>query len=246
MSKSVSKRGLPSQISVEIEPAAVAVQRFVKRHPSVRDCLKRNLLNLSATARAIGLEVLNVGGERSKAASKPRAVNRPALVMALRRLRMRLGEGTNERALMSVVKSAKLSVSSGLGVAIFDSAQVSSDLRAYLSKERERRGVTDQIEISDVLVVFCQDEVATHLKRSFPRGLLRSHLGLARVELLFGPQIETTSGVVAYIYSLLAERGINVLEEVSCWNKVVVLVKTSDLSAAVAALADAPHQRSNS
>jgi hypothetical protein len=246
MSKSVSKRDIPSQISVEVEPAAAAVQRFVKRHPSVRDCLKRNLLNLSATARAIGLEILSASGERSKVLSKPRTINRAALVMALRRLRARLGEGTNERALMSVVQGAKLSVSTGLGVAIFARSQVTGDLRAYLSKERERGGVSDQIEISDVLVVFGQDEVVLHLKRSSSRGLLRSHLGLARVELLFGPQIETTSGVVAFIYSLLAERGINVLEEVSCWNKVVVLVRMSDLSAAVAALADAPHQRSNS
>ena len=43
-------------------------------------------------------------------------------------------------------------------------------------------------------------------------------------------QIETTSGVISYLYSLLGENNINILETLSCWTDTIFLVEEKDLS----------------
>ena len=50
------------------------------------------------------------------------------------------------------------------------------------------------------------------------------------------PKIETTSGVVNYIYGLLADKGVNVLEEMSCWTDLMIILEEKDLSKAMAVL----------
>jgi aspartokinase len=60
--------------------------------------------------------------------------------------------------------------------------------------------------------------------------------GLALVSLLFDKRLETTSGVVAHVYGLLAERGVNVLEEMSCWTELLMVIEERDLASTLECL----------
>jgi aspartokinase len=44
----------------------------------------------------------------------------------------------------------------------------------------------------------------------------------------FDERLETTPGVVSFIYGLLAEHGINVVEEMSCWTELMLVVAEED------------------
>ena len=47
--------------------------------------------------------------------------------------------------------------------------------------------------------------------------------------MIFDEKIETTAGVVSYIYSLLSEKGINIYEEMSCWTDLMIVIDENDL-----------------
>ena len=49
-------------------------------------------------------------------------------------------------------------------------------------------------------------------------------------------QIETTAGVISYLYSLLGENDINVYETLSCWTDTIFLIDEKDLSKVMALL----------
>lgn len=205
--------------------ASDEVARYIRKHPSVKDCLRRGLLNLSATARVIT--------EQPSAKIKH---DRAAIVMALRRLRMRVAARSNEDALMRVVRSARLSTESGLGAIIFDRAKVDRELRGFQQRAQSKKETFDVVELANVTVIFCGAEEVARIKRELNAAVIKSHVGLSRVQLHFGPQIETTVGVTSFVYAILAERGINIVEEVSCWDKIVMMVRESELSKTIDAL----------
>jgi|GEM_PF-1599788 len=206
--------------------------RYIRRHPSARDCLQSGLLNLSATARII----------INQSAAKP-ALARAAVVMALRRLKPRVAGVSNQAALLKLVTSARLATESGIAVIIFTRAKLVATearrLRSFQQKylTQSAHGIIfDIAELPDASVLFCSASLAAEVRHEFFSSIIISHLGMARVVLEFGPKIESTAGVVAYIYALLAERGINIVEEISCWNKIILFVRENDLSPTIEAL----------
>ena len=76
------------------------------------------------------------------------------------------------------------------------------------------------------------DSVEAKLKGS----VLKVRKNLAQLIMIFDRRIETTSGVIFFIFSLLSGRGINVLEEVSCWTDVVLVLEERVLSRALEVL----------
>ncbi len=210
--------------------ASDEVVRYIRKHPSVKDCLKRGLLNLSAVARVIT--------EESSTKFKH---ERAAVVMALRRLRRRVSERSNEDSLMRVIRSARLSTESGLGAIILDRTSLdriifNRGIRNYQQRAQTKNKTFDLIELANVAVVFCAEDDVVQMKREFPAAVIKSHTALSMVQLHFGPQIETTVGVTSYVYATLAEHGINIVEEVSCWDKIVMMVREVDLSRTIEAL----------
>lgn len=199
-------------------------QRYVLEHPSVRDCLARGLVNYSALAR----EICRTYDVKSF----------DAVLMACRRYVRRVkGSVSNERKILELVRSAKLNIRNKIIVAIIERprqfnkiAQVQSDIRA---------------EQGDINVVQGEDFV-TIITNADYEALIRTHLkayikkvthDLAQISMLFDQRIETTPGVVSYIYGLLSQHGINVLEEMSCWTDLMFVIEEADLPKAVKALA---------
>lgn len=59
---------------------------------------------------------------------------------------------------------------------------------------------------------------------------------MLEVKIINPPEIENTSGVVAFIYSALAEKGINIVETYSCYTDTIFIFEKSDLSKIVETL----------
>ena len=55
--------------------------------------------------------------------------------------------------------------------------------------------------------------------------------------MIFSKNIETTPGVISHIYTLLGANGINILEEMSCWTDVMLIVSEKDAVLAAQLLA---------
>ena len=61
-------------------------------------------------------------------------------------------------------------------------------------------------------------------------------LGLAEITIESSPEIEDIPGVMAFVYSLLAERGININETLSSYSDTILVVAEKDAQKALEAL----------
>jgi aspartokinase len=58
--------------------------------------------------------------------------------------------------------------------------------------------------------------------------------------MVFDERIETTPGVVSFIYGLLSDNGINVQEEMSCWTDLMIIIDEKNAAKAMRVLSLAP------
>ena len=71
------------------------------------------------------------------------------------------------------------------------------------------------------------------IKQIFRNKILKENKNLVEVILKSPKQIETTTGVISYLYSLLGENGINIYETLSCWTDTIFLIEEKYLSRVV-------------
>lgn len=200
-----------------------AAQRYLREHPSVAECFERDLLNLSALARAICQE--------------HSVESFDAVLIAVRRLRTqgRL-RVSREAKIRTLIDNAKIRVRTKLAVAAFEKTLTLAKRSELQSQIVKNRGDFNLIEGEESVTVITNDEYLPLLKKIVGSRLLRTNSNVVQIAMIFQPSLETTSGVVAHIYRLFAENNVNILEEMSCWTEVMVVIDEKDLSRAMDAL----------
>ena len=200
-----------------------ATQRYIAEHPSIKECLRRGLINYSALAR-------EVCGHHS-------ITRFDAVVVACRRHFSRIkSQQSQEKKVRGLVKAAKLQMQNKMITAIIDKPR---DFERVLQLQREikrDRGDFQMIEGAEVLTLVSNSDYAERIRDEFRGRLKKLSLDLAQITMTFSEKIETTSGVVSFIYGLLADHGINVREEMSCWTDLIMLLDQADAAKAMRVL----------
>ena len=135
-----------------------------------------------------------------------------------------------------LVKAAKLQMQNKMITAIIDKPR---DFERVLQLQREikrDRGDFQMIEGAEVLTLVSNSDYAERIRDEFRGRLKKLSLDLAQITMTFSEKIETTSGVVSFIYGLLADHGINVREEMSCWTDLIMLLDQADAAKAMRVL----------
>jgi hypothetical protein len=135
-----------------------------------------------------------------------------------------------------LLRDAKFRLRSKMMVAIVDKMSDYDRLSMLQQKVKSQRGDFNVIEGEEALTIITNDQYYSLIKETFKQKIKRTVLGLVQLTMLFDEKIETTPGVVVFIYSLLAEKGINVLEEMSCWTDLMLILEESDAAAAMQVL----------
>ncbi|HLC45806.1 MAG TPA: ACT domain-containing protein, partial [archaeon] len=65
---------------------------------------------------------------------------------------------------------------------------------------------------------------------AFKKSTLRLSKNLAMVTIKNSEEVEKTPGFIAYLYSLLGENNINVVETMSCWTDTIIVISEEDLA----------------
>ena len=193
------------------------VTRYINQHPVVRSALNRGIVNYSALAREI-----------CTALTIP---NFAAVVAALQRRAHRV-ESRSAPARSEIVRllqRATLTIHGRLAVVVVEKPRSFTTLHELQNRIHDSRGYFQYIEGSDAVVVIVSRENSNLLAERFRDRVLSVRDGLAQVHLRFDAKIETTVGVGAFVYGLLAERGINILEEFSCWTDMMLMIHERDL-----------------
>ena len=198
-------------------------QKYIREHPSIADCLDRGLINYSALAREICAE--------------HELDSFDAVVIACRRyFERRKPRESNEQRVTALIKHAKVRLRNKIAVVVVDKSNSLEKATALQKSIKKDRGDFNLIEGEEVITIITNTDYVSQMRELFGSRLRRVSKGLVQITMIFDQRLETTSGVVSYIYRLFAENSINIREEMSCWTDVMVVIDENDAARAMQVL----------
>jgi len=205
---------------------AKATEDYVNSHPSVRDCLAKNLINYSKLARQIADEL-----KMNKKSSFE------AVLIACRRLQEKLRKArANEDSIMAILKQSKLEMKNRV-IAVVLAKGTHYESLIELQKIIKKKGeIFHLIEGANALTVVTNEEFLENIKEMFRKEILVTNKDLVEITIKSPLELETTPGVMGHLYSLFSEHGINIVETMSCYTDTLFLIEEKDVPAAMQAL----------
>jgi hypothetical protein len=201
--------------------AAQVTRDYIGSRPALRQILLNGLINHSALARRI----MEEEGQ----------TNEEAVTSALRRLvqeeaEQRVTEGRDE-AINDLLSDSNLNMKNKIA-----SITAKGEWLVLARLEKLFKGLLGQRVLLQVilgtegLTIITEEKMVDDIVKVLgSEHVLKVRKGLAEVAVRCPPRIEDTPGVVAHLSDLLSQRGINVVEMVSCYTDVIFIVEERDI-----------------
>jgi len=194
-------------------------ESYIAEHPSVKDCLKKGLINYSSLTRQICKDL-----DLDKK-------NFDAVLIACRRYYRKIGKETVlENKIIKILKDSKLEVKTKIVVVLIEKDVYYGHLIELQKEVKKKAELFHIIEGSNTITVITSYEFLDVVKKLFKNKIIKITENLAEVTLKSSEDLENTPGVVAYLSSLLAENGINIVETMSTWTDTLFVIAEKDIS----------------
>ena len=197
-------------------PVAKIVRDYVDTHPSIKDCLKDDLINLSALSRQImkerGLTTME------------------ATLVACRRYKD-TSPRHNERTIKSTLAKSKVEMSSKVAiVTLRNDWQIYGKLQGFLRKALSEGHVPKLIQGSKAITLITDENTAESVEEELGKNnLLSFDKGLVEISVTSPESIRTTPGIMAYLYGSLSSNGINIVETMSTYTDTIFIVEPDNM-----------------
>lgn len=190
-------------------------EKYLNEHSSIKDCLKKGIINYSKLARLIARE-LKIEKKSSM----------EAVLIACRRFELKIKkEKELEERILKILKKSELEVKNKIVVGIIDKKIYADNISDIAKKIRSKTGTFYAIEGTNVFTIIISEEFADELKNLFKRNLIKLTKDLVMIKIKSPEEIENTPGVSAYIHSLFASYSINIIESMSCWTDSIFVIE---------------------
>ena len=201
-------------------------ESYVEGHPSIRDCVKKRLINYSRLSREI-LHSSNLSKESFDA----------VLIACRRYYRKILNAGILEDQILAIMSKSKLEVRNKIAVAVLYKDIFSDDLIEIEKKAKKSKEAFYAIEGTDAITLVISEELLDSVKAAFKSGVKKSWKGLALV-LIKSPEgmQDATPGFLTFLTGKISGHGINILEIMSCWSETLLVVSEGDIAKVLDAL----------
>jgi len=194
-------------------------EKYILNSPSVKNTLKKGLINYSSLARQI-LKDSNLGKK-----------NFDAVLIACRRYYHKIkSEALNEEKVLDILKRSKVEIKNKVIAIVLEKDIYMPNLLNIENKIKKQNEIIRIIEGSSAVTVITSEEFLSGISRLFKNKIIKKNLNLVEVILKSPKEIETTAGVISYVYSLLRENNININETLSCWTDTLFLIEEKDLN----------------
>ena len=196
---------------------AQVVRDYIDTHPSIKDCLKLGVINLSALARRI----MDEEGVRSEEAA----------LIACRRYEQDPKERLNQDAILKVLKRSKIEMRTKVAIL---TARPSWNLYAKLEKAmsalRGRNHPLHVIQGTASVTIITDESIVDELEDIVGKeDTLKRQEDLVELVVTSPDVIEDTPGIMAYLSTALASRGINFVEVISCYKDTMFVIAEKDM-----------------
>ena len=201
------------------ETTAELTIRYIKNHPNIKSCLKKKLINYSSLSRLIAKD-LNIEKKTSK----------EAILIAARRFQEKLSkEKIYEKKIKYLLSDSEIELKNKMVVFIINK-NISKEMFQKIQKEVNLFYV---LEGSNSYTVITQEKNATSLEKELKGHIIKLTKNLVLINIKSGQDIEEIPGVVAYLTSLFAENGVNILEFLSSWTDTLFVINKNDVNKAL-------------
>ncbi len=198
---------------------AQKTKKYIDTHPSVKDCLKKGVLNYSKLSRKIAKE-LQIANKTSM----------EAILVACRRYEAELKEKELlEEKIIEIFKNSELVIKNKIVVAVVDKNIYAGKLKEIEEQLRKDAEIFYAIEGTKAITLVISEKNLGKLKTLFKKHIIKLTKDLAMITIKSPEQIESTPGSLSYILSLFAERGINIQETMSCWTDTIIIVEEKEI-----------------
>jgi len=199
---------------------AELAEKYIVEHPSIKDCLKYNVINYSRLARKISKEL----GIEKKSSDE-------AILVACRRYSLKLKkEQFYEEKVLKIMRNSELEIKNKIVVVIIDKKLYIENLLAIEKKIRRTADTFYAIEGNKVFTIILSEKYLPDLKKLFDKDILKISRNLAMVIIKSPEEMESTPGVIPYMHSLFGVYGVNIVETMSCWTDTIFVVAEDDIA----------------
>jgi aspartokinase len=198
-------------------PSTAAVVRdYIDTHPSIKDCLKDGLVNLSALSRKIMQE---------RGLSKLEAT-----LVACRRYQDQAGPHL-ERTIKKTLSKSRVEMTSKIAIVTIRSDwQIYSRLQSFLRRAMNEGHLPKVIQGSKAITLITDERTAATIKEEIGEDrILDTGKGFVEIAVTSPESIRTTPGIMSYLCSALSSNGINVVETMSTYTDTIFIVEPESM-----------------
>ena len=200
-------------------------EQYVSEHPSIKDCVKKKLVNYSRLSRQIIKDSSLKGSDFD------------AVLIAARRYFRKLAKSASvEDKIRLLLSNSRIEIKNKIVVVVIDRYVYTDDLLELERKIKKSRNVFYAIEGTDAITIITAATFLAYLLARFKSSVIKVWEDLALVVIASPEEIEETPGVFSYLSSMLSDRNINVLEAMSCWSETLFVVAQEDIANVLEAL----------
>jgi hypothetical protein len=196
---------------------AQAVRSYIDARPVVRDALAMGIVNLSALTRRIRDET-GLGSEE-------------AVLVACRRYKPAHAQPDYQAGIRKVLDKSKLEVRTRVAtLALHPSSKTFARLEKTMNALQGRSHPIHVLHGSESITIITDESLMAELKGVLgDDDVIKESTGLVELNIRSPDSIEDVPGVLAFLASTMAARGINFLEVVSCYKDNIVIIEEADL-----------------
>ncbi|TLZ72107.1 MAG: ACT domain-containing protein [Methanobacteriota archaeon] len=201
------------------------VREYIAGHPSITDALKMDIVNYSALARRICKEL---GIRREE-----------AVLAACRRYPVEKLRGYSEDAIRRMLKKSQVQTRTKVAaITVVEGVDVLQRLGDVVEELLDENKVCRLLQVSRGTVIIVDDtSVSRVTKKLRPEHIISVARGLVEIAVTSPETIEKTPGLLAFLSGALASRGINIVEEMSCYTDTIFILDRKDMTRAMEVLA---------
>jgi hypothetical protein len=197
--------------------AAELTRQYIDRHPSVKDCISKDLINYSSLSRLIMKET----GIK----------NEEAVLAASRRYAMKLAKTDSESAITSLFEDSRLELKTKICIVVAKNEWiVLKNLEDVVKKLLAEKSTMQVLQSASAITVIAEDKNLPIIARAIGEDhIIKIRENLGEITVKSPVRIEDTPGAFAYVMSMLSEQGINLLEAVSCYTDTIFIVSREEM-----------------
>lgn len=209
------------------ESIAERTRAYIDAHPSIKDCISKDLINYSSLARQI-MSDLGIKNEE-------------AIMIACRRYAAKLGTQDHESKILHILGNSRLEMKTRMCIVTAKNDwAVLHRLEMVFRKLLNEKSTMQVIQSTHAITVIADEKLKEEVIAAVGKeNVIRVRKDLVEIAVKSPESIVETSGVFSYLASNLAEGGINVVETVSCHTDTIFIVRENDMIQAYSILSKA-------